>query len=366
MDAMWPRWLLTILALWTFPQVAALPELAMVGLGTAGIKKVSTMVEAIQMGYRTLDTALIYQNHAMVRQAMEESHVPREEIFLTSKVSFFPSSLELPKEHQSTFGMTESPLPPELTFHPFNVKGKEIEGIELSLQELGVEYLDLCLIHAPSTSALELWASFLPHLYGYWPKMPSWTEPLVLGATQALTAQEVEARKREAYQQRKRSWLNMEEAKRRGFCRHIGVSNYPVQFMQEIEEYQTEPIYNEQQELHPLAQFRDVQEYTKKAKIFLTGFGTGVVADTPAAEQIARRIGRSPGQVLLRWAVQHQVHVTPKSNQLARLRENLEVLDFELSDADMATLDALDASKVFYWNTSILVPKADRKLRDDL
>eukprot|EP00913_Durusdinium_trenchii_P005322 g4967.t1 len=229
---MWPRWLLTILALWTFPQVAALPELAMVGLGTAGIKKVSTMVEAIQMGYRTLDTALIYQNHAMVRQAMEESH----EIFLTSK------------EHQSTFGMTESPLPPELTFHPFNVKGKEIEGIELSLQELGVEYLDLCLIHAPSTSALELWASFLPHLYGYWPKMPSWTEPLV------------EARKREAYQQRKRSWLNMEEAKRRGFCRHIGVSNYPVQFMQEIEEYQTEPIYNEQQELHPLAQFRCAAE----------------------------------------------------------------------------------------------------------
>ena len=94
----------------------------------------------------------------------------------------------------------------------------------------------------------------------------------------------------------------METAKRRGLCRHIGVSNYPVEFMkarschhvprcrtclddagldhvrfwaQEIDEYKTEPIYNEQQELHPLAQFRDVQDYARKAKVTLTGYGTG-------------------------------------------------------------------------------------------
>eukprot|EP00438_Fugacium_kawagutii_P007923 Skav203705 [mRNA] locus=scaffold259:447065:448015:+ [translate_table: standard] len=115
----------------------------------------------------------------------------------------------------------------------------------------------------------------------------------------------------------RRSWQNMEEAKRRGLCRHIGVSNYPVEFMKEIDEFKTEPIYNEQQELHPLAQFRDVQEYTRKAKISLTGYGTGgVVASTPVAQDIAQKIKRTPGQVLLRWAVQKGIHVTPKSNQV--------------------------------------------------
>lgn len=127
----------------------------------------------------------------MVRQAIEESGVDRDDIFLTSKVSFFPSSLEIPEdgvavfmlvqwqEHRSAFGVDVLPLPPELpfqpknvkgkeleaglTFHPLNVKGREIEAgcltkgsgrnlgtvqaIELSLQELGVKYLDLCLIH---------------------------------------------------------------------------------------------------------------------------------------------------------------------------------------------------------------------------
>lgn len=136
-----------------------------------------------------------------------------------------------------------------------------------------------------------------------------------------FSSQEVKTRQSQAKQERKRlcagmcravadhlsscrvvvrSWQNMETAKRRGLCRHIGVSNYPVEFMkarschhikvplfgrswtmldsfwaQEIDEYKTEPIYNEQQELHPLAQFRDVQDYARKAKVSLTGYGTG-------------------------------------------------------------------------------------------
>ncbi|CAL1150843.1 unnamed protein product [Cladocopium goreaui] len=150
----------------------------------------------------------------------------------------------------------------------------------------------------------------------------------------------------------------MERAKRRGLCRHIGVSNYPVEFMKEIDEYKTEPIYNEQQELHPLAQSRDVQDYARKAKVSLTGYGTGVVASAPLAKDIAHKINRTPGQVLLRWAVQKGIHVNPKSNQVSRLKENLEVLDFALDDEDMSALDGLDVPKIFYWNTSVLVPQA--------
>lgn len=240
----------------------------------------------------------------------------------------------------------------------------------------------------------ELSASFFPHLYHYWPKMPMWTETSVVGALKALAMQarvleaspylppsllpheslkqidisvtqcplfnifwinscsakgikrsskmfqepdvlcfSLRRRSKLAKVKRSRSvrgfvlgcaeqwliiclsfvfliptscrvvvrsWQNMETAKRRGLCRHIGVSNYPVEFMkarschhikvplfgrcwtmldsfwaQEIDEYKTEPIYNEQQELHPLAQFRDVQDYARKAKVSLTGYGTG-------------------------------------------------------------------------------------------
>ena len=240
----------------------------------------------------------------------------------------------------------------------------------------------------------ELSASFFPHLYHYWPKMPMWTETSVVGALKALAMQarvleaspylppsllpheslkqidisvtqcplfnifwinscsakgtkrsskmfqepdvlcfSLRRRSKLAKVKRSRSvrgfvlgcaeqwliiclsfvfliptscrvvvrsWQNMERAKRRGLCRHIGVSNYPVEFMkarschhikvplfgrrwtmldsfwvQEIDEYKTEPIYNEQQELHPLAQSRDVQDYARKAKVSLTGYGTG-------------------------------------------------------------------------------------------
>ena len=240
----------------------------------------------------------------------------------------------------------------------------------------------------------ELSASFFPHLYHYWPKMPMWTETSVVGALKALAMQarvleaspylppsllpheslkqidisvtqcplfnifwmnscsakgikrsskmfqepdvlcfSLRRRSKLAKVKRSRSvrgfvlgcaeqwliiclsfvfliptscrvvvrsWQNMETAKRRGLCRLIGVSNYPVEFMkarschhikvplfgrrwtmldsfwaQEIDEYKTEPIYNEQQELHPLAQSRDVQDYARKAKVSLTGYGTG-------------------------------------------------------------------------------------------
>ncbi|CAE7889017.1 hypothetical protein AK812_SmicGene20155 [Symbiodinium microadriaticum] len=350
--------MLTLYAVGLPTLVQAGGELALVGLGTGGVKQVSTIVKAIRLGYRTIDTALLYGNHGLIRDAIEQSGVARDEFFLTSKVGFFPTSLDLPEEHQKAFGFQSLPVPAALApgFHPLNRKGKELEAIRLSLEQLGVSYLDLCLIHTPVTSALELAASFIPHAYGLWAEFPKWSEVLVKGALAALASQEAQQRVGEAYEQRKRSWQNLEEAKRRGLCKHIGVSNYPIAFMKEMEAYRTFPIYNEQQELHPLAQFRHIQDYASKAQIRLTGYGTGVIASNAVAREISTRLGRSPGQVLLRWAVQKGIAVTPKSNKESRLRENLEVLDFVLEEEDMKLLDALDKEQVFYWNTSLLVP----------
>jgi len=342
--------------------VGAGGDLGMVGLGTAGIKEVSTMVEAIRMGYRTLDTALQYGNHGMIKDAITQSGIPREDFFITSKVGFFPSSMDFPEEHQSAFGHDALPVPEALKpgFHPLNRKGNEIEALQLSLEQLGISYLDLCMIHTPTTSALELIASFIPHAYGLWPQFPEWSEVAVKGAMTALAFQEVEKRIEAAYAERKMSWQNMEEAKRRGLCKHIGVCNYPVALLKEIDAYRTTPIYNEQQELHPLAQFRDIQEYAKKAQVRLTGYGTGVITSNPAVQSIASRLGRSPGQVALRWAVQKGIAVTPKSNKVARLKENLEVMNFQLEQEDMQILDDLDEQHVFYWNSSILVPRGSQ------
>ncbi|CAJ1328732.1 unnamed protein product, partial [Effrenium voratum] len=97
-------------------------------------------------------------------------------------------------------------------------------------------------------------------------------------------------------------------------------------------------------------------KYAKDANVRLTGYGTGVVVETAAAEKVAQRLGRSAGQVLLRWAVQKNIAVNPKSNKVERLRENLDVLNFKLDDSDMKILDALEENRIFYWNTSCLVP----------
>jgi len=334
----------------------------LVGLGTAGIKDGSTIKEALRMGYRAVDTALLYGNHAMVKKALVESEIPREDIFLITKVGFFPASMELPKHLHAAFGMARLAAPHPLkpvddpsTGGGLNVKGQEIEALKLSLAEMGVDYIDLCHIHSPATSALELYAAFSDHWYGLFGELPHWSSPMVKGSLRALAEQESLDHAEEARRQRQRSWQELEEAKRQGICRHIGVSNYPVELMQEIETYRKEPIFNQQQELHPVAQFRHVQSYAKIHGISLTGYGTGIIVEHSEAKAVAARQGRSAGQVLLRWSVQKGIAVIPKSNRIDRLLENLEVLNFSLSEEDMADLDAMDEQKTYYWDTSVCV-----------
>jgi len=333
----------------------------LVGLGTAGIKEVSTIVEALRMGYRAVDTALLYGNHGMVKKALLESDIPREEIFLTTKVGFFPASMELPKHLHAAFGNDSLAVPHPLKEEPgVNVKGREMEALKLSLAELGVQYIDLCLIHSPVTSVLELYAAFSDHWYGLFDELAPWSEPIVKGSLKALAQQEVLSRAEAARQHRQSSWQQLEEAKRQGICRHIGVSNYPVELMEEVEAYRREPIFSQQQELHPLAQFPHVQSYAKTHGISLTGYGTGIIVERPEAKKVAARLGRSAGQVLLRWSVQKGIAVIPKTNRKERLVENLEVLNFSLSTADMAELDAMDEQKTYYWDTSVCVPVQTR------
>jgi diketogulonate reductase-like aldo/keto reductase len=219
------------------------------GMGTVSVTA-EGIASGLRAGYRLIDTALLYANHAEVRAGMALSGVPREEIFLLSKVAFFPQDA------------TESLW----MYNPNNVKGNEMKSIDQCLEELGVEYLDLLLVHNPCVSVAEYNASCCPHFFelkGAEGGMPA-TLPnghrlreLVAEAEYARCSAIDRDASREA---RRCTWARLEQAKGEGKCRHLGVSNYNAELLTEMKGYASElPVINEL-ELHPRFSSPKVQE----------------------------------------------------------------------------------------------------------
>jgi diketogulonate reductase-like aldo/keto reductase len=222
---------------------------------------------ALELGYRHIDTAQAYGNEGSVGIALKQSGVARHEVFLTTK--FKPSKRD---------------------------PAAEIEG---SLRRLGVDYVDLYLVH--------------------WPQG---------GPT--------------------RAWPGMEEAFRRGYARSIGVSNFDVADLDRVAEIATvAPVVNQIQ-LNPFAYRQELVAACERANQVVEAyspFGTGRHLGDPTVGALATRIERTPAQVLLRWCIQHDFVVLPKSTHRERIEENGAIFDFELSDADMAELDRLDRTR---------------------
>jgi diketogulonate reductase-like aldo/keto reductase len=219
---------------------------------------------AIELGYRHLDTAQAYGNEESVGRALRDSGVPREEVFLTTK--FNPGSQDPAAE------------------------------AEHSLRRLGVDRLDLYIIHSPRGG-------------------PTW------------------------------AWPGMERARERGHTRSIGVSNYDVDELDAvIAEAEIPPVVNQVQ-FSPFKYRRALLEACEERGVVLEAYSpltTGVRLDDPRLADVARRNGRTPAQVLLRWCVQRDIPTIPKSTRRERIEENAKIFDFELSDEEMAALDALD------------------------
>ena len=167
---------------------------------------------------------------------------------------------------------------------------------EQSLQRLGTDHVDLYIIH--------------------WPRG---------GATWA--------------------WPGMEQAKHRGYARSIGVSNFSVAELDEVIGVASDwPVVNQVQ-FSPFEYRQALLQVCSERDIALEGYsplGTGRHVSDRTVTEIAQRLGRTPAQVLIRWSLQHDVIVIPKSTHRNRIEENGQVFDFELSDDDMARLDALD------------------------
>jgi diketogulonate reductase-like aldo/keto reductase len=220
---------------------------------------------ALELGYRHIDTAQAYGNEESVGRALADSGVARDQVFITTK--FFPQR--------------EDP-----------------EGeAERSLERLGIDQLDLYLIHWPQGG-------------------PAW------------------------------AWPGMERAREAGYTRSIGVSNFDVgEVSAVLAEADAPPVVNQIQ-FSPWKYRRELLEACESHGIALEPYSPLNTADLddPTLAEVARRHGRTPAQVVLRWCVQRDLPTIPKSVHRERIEENAQVLEFELSDEDMAALDELDTT----------------------
>jgi diketogulonate reductase-like aldo/keto reductase len=239
------------------------------GLGVwqmnAGAETEQAVEWALEAGYRHIDTAALYRNEQSVGAALRRSGLAREDVFVTTKLM----------PHRSSAA----------------------RELEKSLERLGLEYVDLYLIH--------------------WP-LPVWHA---------------------------RQWSELESLQERGLARAIGVSNYGRDRLDTlIDGASRRPAVNQVQ-FSPFQYRRRLLEYCTERGIVFEAYSPldrGRGLHHPTITLLAERLGRTSAQVMLRWAIQHQAVVIPKSSHEERIRSNARVFDFELTDADMQTLDTLD------------------------
>jgi diketogulonate reductase-like aldo/keto reductase len=243
-------------------------KIPMLGLGVwqvpSGPACVNAVGWALELGYRHIDTAQAYENEESVGQALRASGVPRDEVFITTK--FLPG-------------------------------GKDpVATAEASLRRLGLDHVDLYLVHWPGGG-------------------PTW------------------------------AWPGMERTRELGYARSIGVSNFSAGELDKVVAAATSPPVVNQIEFSPFKYRRALLQACQRHNIALEAYsplGTGRNISRRSVKRIAERVGRSPAQVLLRWCVQHGLPAIPKSVHRERIAENAQIFDFVLPADVMAELDALD------------------------
>jgi 2,5-diketo-D-gluconate reductase A len=230
------------------------------------------VAHALEVGYRHIDGAQMYRNERGVGEAVRASGLDRSEVFVTSKLA---NNLHRPDDAR--------------------------RGFDASLEQLGLDYVDLFLIHWP-----------LPTLY----------EGDFVS-----------------------TWRVLEECKRDRRARSIGVSNFQVDHLERLlSSCEVTPAVN-QIELHPYLLNEAVRAYGEARGIRTEAWSPiahGALLDDAAVGEIARELERTPAQVVLRWQIQRGNIIFPKSTAPARIEENFALFDFELSDEQMQRLSALD------------------------
>lgn len=229
----------------------------------------ATISAALRVGYRLIDTAAVYGNEAGIGAAIRASGVPREEIFLTTKV------------WNTDHGYAET-----------------LSAFEASRSRLGVDYLDLYLIH--------------------WPVAPS--------------------------ERMMHSWEALIELQKRGDVKSIGVSNFMIKHLQELTaNFADLPVLN-QVEYHPMFQQDELAAFQSELDIVIQGWaplGKGGVLAAPTITALSEKYGLAPAQIVLKWHIARGRAVIPKSTNPGRLAMNID-LNFSMSEPDLAAIDRLN------------------------
>jgi 2,5-diketo-D-gluconate reductase A len=243
-------------------------DLPLLGLGTwlipDGLDTERAVMAALYAGYRHIDTAQSYGNEAGVGRALRRSGLPRDEVFVTTK---------------------------------FNPRHRDPAAeAERSLERLGLDRIDLYLVHSPQGGALK-------------------------------------------------AWPGMQRALERGLTRSIGVSNFDAAELAEVCAAADVPPAVNQIQLSPFQHRRALLEECERLRVAVEAWSPlthGAELSHPTVIEVAGRAERTPAQVLLRWGLQRNAVVLPKSTNPKRIAENARIFDFELPEAELAALDGLD------------------------
>ena len=253
-------------------------EIPPIGLGTweiTGPPAKEAVLNALECGYRLIDTAKIYGNEVEVGKAIAESNIPREAIFVTTKI--------------------------------WNAQHDDVaRALDQSLQKLGLDYIDLYLIHWPDAQGVRL-----------------------------------------------KTWKTMGALAQEGKIRSIGISNYNIQQMEEIiEKSGIVPSVNQvpispfkvQTRFFKIKHYKDLINYCNKKGIIVEAYSPltrGIQLENETLQQISNKYNKSSAQILLRWGIQKGLVVIPKSQNKERINENFNIFDFEIEEEDMRNLDSL-------------------------
>ena len=271
-------------------------KMPMVGLGVYNIpeKETQRVVEdALSVGYRSIDTAAMYENEKGVGDAVRACNVPREELFVTTKIC-----------------------------EPCYTREETLRTVDRSMRQIGLDYVDLMLLHWPVGN------------------------PTVM-------------------------WHTLEELYAQGMFKAIGVSNfYPNTFPMIVEDAKVMPVVN-QCEAHVLYQQRKMREYLKPYDVALEAWsplaeGRSSIFKDKILMSIGEKYGKTSAQIALKFLVQNDIIIIPKTTHKERMVENISLFDFTLTDGDLAEIQRLDTGRnVTGWPSDALVyePSAVGELR---
>eukprot|EP00960_Hanusia_phi_P040170 754285-Hanusia_phi.AAC.1 len=238
------------------------------------------VLTALQLGYRHIDTAAYYRNEQSVGEAIRASGIPREEVFVTTKLaSMGPSGYD----YEGT-----------------------MRALKESLRQLGMSYVDMYLIHSPNDK-----------------------------------------------QNRLEQWRALEDAKTAGLARSIGVSNYGIHHLEELEKHCRLMPATNQVELHPWLARPELVSYCKSKGIVLTAYSPLAKAAKMSDREVvalANKCKCTPAQLLIKWSLQQGFVTIPKSTNPDRIRENMQVESFDIAEEDLLKMKSWDCYMTTGWD----------------